>query len=66
MADDAVNRGLSVEQANPFLGVETLKYLGDEVGALVSIEECCVAFKERAYRKGLVLCQCLPCLCLRS
>ena len=31
MADDAVNRGLTVEQANPFLDVETLKYLGDEV-----------------------------------
>lgn len=34
MADDAVNRGLSVEQANPFLNVDTLKYLGDEVDAL--------------------------------
>lgn len=33
MADDAVNRGLSVEQANPFLNVDTLKYLGDEVSA---------------------------------
>ena len=31
MADDAVNRGLSAEQANPFLNVNTLKYLGDEV-----------------------------------
>lgn len=31
MADDAVNRGLTAEQANPFLDVDTLKYLGDEV-----------------------------------
>lgn len=31
MADDAVNRGLSAEQANPFLRMETLKYFGDEV-----------------------------------
>lgn len=34
MADDAVNRGLSAEQANPFLSVNTLKYLGDEVRKL--------------------------------
>lgn len=31
MADDGVNRGLTSEEANPFLGVDTLKYLGDEV-----------------------------------
>ena len=31
MADDAVNRRLSAEQANPFLNANTLKYLGDEV-----------------------------------
>lgn len=31
MADDAVNRGLTAEQVNPFLNVDTLKYLGDEV-----------------------------------
>lgn len=34
MADDAVNRGLAAEQANPFLNVDTLKYLGDEVKLL--------------------------------
>lgn len=34
MADDAVNRGLSAEQANPFLEEDTLKYLGDEVNIL--------------------------------
>lgn len=31
MADDAINRGLTPEEANPFLGVNTLNYLGDEV-----------------------------------
>lgn len=30
MADDAVNRGLSAQQANPFLDVDTLKYMGNE------------------------------------
>jgi len=46
MADDAVNRGLSGEQANPFLGVNTLKYLGDEVrkrSASIVVVVCCSA-----------------------
>lgn len=31
MADDAVNRGLTAEEADPFVGPDTLKYFGDEV-----------------------------------
>ncbi|CAN0389078.1 unnamed protein product, partial [Laminaria digitata] len=39
MADDAVNRGLTAKQANPFLGRDTLQYLGDEDIRLVSAHD---------------------------
>lgn len=40
MADDAVNRGLTAEQVNPFLNVDTLKYLGDEVSQQLYESTC--------------------------
>lgn len=44
MADDAVNRGLLAEEANPFLDENTLKYLGDEVGRCASAFELSICW----------------------
>ncbi|CAM9426180.1 unnamed protein product, partial [Ectocarpus fasciculatus] len=59
MADDAVNRGLTAEQVNPFLNVDTLKYLGDEDVRMVSAHDLrCLAgtdtgHKERYFTRWL-------------
>ncbi|CAM9682036.1 unnamed protein product, partial [Discosporangium mesarthrocarpum] len=39
MADDAVNRGLTAEEANPFSDMKEMKYLGDRDARLVSAHD---------------------------